>query len=309
MRRTWLGFLCIAAVAVVSGCDDFDMGARVTEDFHYSYDMQPGGRLELENTNGSVEISGWDRNTIDVSGTKYASSDDLLRDIRIKVSVDGNTVTIHTETPGDFFHGNYGAKYIIRLPRRVTVDRAQTTNGSVSVEDIEGGGYVKSTNGHISMTRDDGNYEIDTTNGGIDLEDLNGNERAETTNGAIRGRIKAGALEATSTNGGIDVTIEKPQDGKTLRVHTTNGGITFALAEFHSNPITLETTHGGITLRIPADTNADLSAHTSFARITTDLNLSSSGDISKHEIDGRLGNGGPSISLHTTTGGIHVEKY
>src|SRR5579875_3655044 len=203
MRRIWLGLLCMAAVAVVSGCDDFDLGARVTQDFHYSYDMQPGGRLQLENTNGSVEVTGWDRNTIDVSGTKYASTNDELGEVRIKVSVDGNTASIRTETPGDFFHGNYGANYIIRLPRRVVVDRAQTTNGSVSVEDIEGGGYVKSTNGRISLSRDDGNYEVNTTNGAIELEDLSGDERVETTNGAIRGRMKAGAIEATSTNGGI----------------------------------------------------------------------------------------------------------
>ncbi len=307
MRRLWMGAGCFVLAVVVSSCDDFE---RVRQDFHYSYAMQPGGRLDIDNTNGSVEVTGWDRNTIDVSGTKYAPTEDELRDVQIKVEMNGNTASIRTEMPDrDFFHGNRGASYRLRVPRQIALDRAQTTNGSVSIEDLQGGGYVRSTNGHISMARDTGNYEIHTTNGGMDLEDLSGDEHAETTNGAIRGRLKTGAIDAKSTNGSIDVTVSKPQEDKELRVRTTNGGVTLALEEFHANPITAETTHGGVTLRLPGDANARIDAHTSFARITSDLNLSSTGEISKHELNGKLGNGGPEISLHTTTGGIHIEKY
>jgi len=62
---------------VLAGCEDFDIGGssdRYREDFHFSYPLSAGGSLMVENSNGSVEIVGWDKNTIDIDGTKYASS-------------------------------------------------------------------------------------------------------------------------------------------------------------------------------------------------------------------------------------------
>jgi len=309
MHRIWMAAALLGAAAVLSSCDDFEGFDRARQDFHYSYAMQPGGRLEIDNTNGSVEITGWDRNTIDVSGTKYAPSDNELQDVRIKVDVNGSTASVRTESPKNFFHGSFGARYVIRVPRQTMLDRAETTNGSVSAEDLQGGGEIHSTNGRISLARDNGNYNVHTTNGTIELEEVTGAERAETTNGSIRGRLKAGAIDANSTNGSIDFTVEKPQDGNSIHVKTTNGGVTLALAEFHSNPITAETTHGAVTLRLPGDANAQIDAHTSFARITSDLPFSSTGEMSKHDLDAKLGSGGPQISVHTTTGGIRIEKY
>ena len=309
MKRMWIAAGIVAAIAVLSSCDDLEGFDRTKEDFHYSYALKPGGRLDIDNANGSIDITGWDRNTLDVSGTKYASSEDRLRDIQIKVKVDGNQASIRTETPKNAFHGGFGARYLIRVQRQIALNRAHTTNGSFTVEDLEGGGHVTSTNGRISLARDTGDYELQTTNGAIDLEECSGTNRATTTNGAVRGRIRAGAIEAESTNGGIDFTIDKPQDDKPVRLSTTNGGITLAMAEFHANPITAETTNGGVTLRLPSDTNAQLRARNSSASISTDLPLSSTEEMSKHQLKARLGSGGPLISASSSSGSIRIEKY
>src|SRR5437016_431289 len=117
----------ISAAVLLSSCVDLGDFDRVKEDFHYSYPLQPGGRLELENRNGSIEIVGWDRSTIDVSGTKFASNPDRLRQIKINVNVSGTNASVATEWPRDSWHGSYGAKYIIRLPRQTTLERTQTT--------------------------------------------------------------------------------------------------------------------------------------------------------------------------------------
>ncbi len=309
MNRLWMGAGVVGAAVLLSSCDDFQGFNRAQQEFHYSYGLQPGGHLDVENVNGSVDITGWDRNSIEVSGTKSAPSEDQLKDIQIKVSVSGNTASITTEAPRDHWGGGFGARYFIRVPREIALGRVQTTNGSFSVEDLQGGGNVKSTNGRISMARDSGDYEVHTTNGSIDLEECSGDERAETTNGGIRGRLKTGAIDANSTNGAIDFTILKPQDDKALRVSTTNGSLMLALAELHGNSVRAETTHGSVTLRLPGDANAQISARTSFAKITTDLAFSSTDEMSKHELRAQLGHGGPPISARTTTGSIRIERY
>jgi DUF4097 and DUF4098 domain-containing protein YvlB len=308
MTRLWMGIALISG-ALLTSCGELGDFDRVKEDFHYSYPLQPGARLELDNRNGSIEIVGWDRNTIDVSGTKFASTTDRLQQVKINVSVSGNNALIATEWPKDSWHGSYGAKYMIRVPRRTTLTRAQTTNGSVSVEDAEGGGHVTSTNGRISMARDTGDYDLHTTNGAIELEECSGSERVHTTNGAVRGRLKAGSIESESTNGAIELTLMQPANGQPIRASTTNGGIVIALAEFHENPISARTSNGGVTLRLPSDINARISAETRISSISNGLTLSSTDENSKHRLSGQLGMGGPLISATTTTGSVRLERY
>ena len=308
MRRMKIGIGLLGAV-LLSSCSDLGDFDRVKEDFHYTYPLQPGGRLELENRNGSIEIVGWDRNTIDVSGTKFAPATNRLQEIKVNINVSGNTASIATEWPKDSWHGSYGAKYIIRVPRQITLARTQTTNGSVSVEDLEGGGHVNSTNGRISMARDSGDYDVQTTNGAIDFEECSGSERAHTTNGAVRGRLKTGSIDSESTNGSIELTLMQPSNGQRIRASTTNGGIVLALAEFHDNPLNAETTNGGVTIRLPKDTNAKVNLETSVSSIRNDLALSSTEESSKHRLSGQLGNGGPLISATARTGAVHLERY
>jgi hypothetical protein len=301
-----IGLAAVAAsLTVLCGCDDMGGFGRVQQDFHYSYAMQPGGHLDIENRNGSVTILGWDRNSIDIAGTKYAPDNSALQEIRIKVDVNGDMASITTESPQGGW-GNFGANYTIHLPNSTVVSRAKSTNGSVTAEDMSAGGSLVSTNGRISLRRDGGNFNVRTTNGGIDFEDCSGLERAETTNGGVSGSLKAGAFEARSTNGAIDLTLGKPQPDQELRAITTNGPIHLALNQFAGNPIRVETTHGPITLRLPHDTDARIDAHTSVSRITVELPITAE-ESDRHALRGQLGKGGPVISATTSTGPIQLE--
>ena len=62
MRTQILVLSLAAGLLGLAACDidDLDIGGseRSSQDFHYSYPMQPGGRLSVENSNGSVEIFG-----------------------------------------------------------------------------------------------------------------------------------------------------------------------------------------------------------------------------------------------------------
>ena len=305
---------CLPAIALLlSSCGPmFPRSEEFNEDFHSSYEMGPGGRLRLSNRNGSLEVTGWDRNSVDVSGTKYGPEREGLQAIKVDIHQSGDTLEIRTRTPnsaGGWWHGgNYGVRYRLRIPRRFVLDRVETTNGSVTVEDVEGGGYVKSTNGKLSFARTSGDYRLETTNGGIELDECSGADRAETTNGPVRARLKNGSLEAHSTNGGIDVRISNPQEGKSLRLSTTNGGATLVMEQFHDNPIRIGTTHGGVTLRLPENVNAQVDATASIGGVSSELPLSSSEDRGKHHLRGRYGSGGPEIELTTSTGGIRIDR-
>src|SRR5260370_16368767 len=99
--KTLLLTLCASALVLAAD------SSRYREDFHYSYPQTAGGSLSVQNFNGSVEVIGWDQNTVDISGTKYAESRHLLNALKIEAPSAANMVhvkTAHPETP----HGHMG---------------------------------------------------------------------------------------------------------------------------------------------------------------------------------------------------------
>src|SRR5712691_6624322 len=128
--------LFLTAIAILpTGCDLDDIGSfgnahAYEKDFHYSYALKPGGRLALDNFNGSVEITGWDQDKVEIDGNRYASTPELLDSIRIDVAATGDSIQVRTVRPSER-HGNMGASYTIRAPRKVNLDRIVSSNGSV----------------------------------------------------------------------------------------------------------------------------------------------------------------------------------
>lgn len=299
----------LTTVMILGGCSPVAGFDEAKEDFHFSYPLQPGGQLSLGNTNGSVEITGWDRDSIDVSGTKYGPDQDRLKDIKINVNAGGKDASITTDIPRGNWHGSYGVRYRIHVPRNISLNRVETTNGAITAEDLSGGGHVKSTNGKLLLARLTGDYRVETTNGAIEMENCSGLQVADTTNGGVRGRLKEGAIEANSSNGTVDITVDKPRDNKPIKLTTTNGSLNLALAEFHGNAVRVETTHGSVNLRLPENINARLRAETSMASIHNELPLSSTEESSKHELRGQIGAGGPEIEASTNMGTIHISRY
>ncbi len=309
MKRVLLVTTGVAAL-VLTSCGFYGGFARVRKDFHYSYTLQPGATLEVQNTNGEIQVAGWDRDTIDVSGTKAARDDDQLAQIHTEVTVDpsGNHASVVTNAP-HFFPGSWYVNYLIRVPRHVAVRKAHSTNGNIAVEDLDGGGRIESTNGKISLARDEGDYDLQTTNGTVSVEECSGREKAETTNGSINGHLKSGSMEAESVNGGVDVSIMSPQQGQPISASTTNGGISLSLAQYVANPVKVETTNGSVTLRLPETANAQVELHTSVGSIANDFTLSGHVSASKHDVTGQLGQGGPTVALQSSMGSVHLERY
>src|SRR2546426_9820104 len=175
----------MAIAALLTGCDLDEIGSlgnshAYEKDFHYSYALKPGGRLALDNFNGSVEITGWDQDRVEIDGVQYASTREMRDAIKIDVAASGDLVQIRTIRPS-VRHGNMGAKYIIKAPRKVNLDRIVTSNGSVKLDDIEGTVRVRTTNGSVRAARVRGNLEAQTSNGTVEARDLDGPATIRTT--------------------------------------------------------------------------------------------------------------------------------
>ncbi len=296
----------ILPLCLLAGCEDWDVAGltdRYREDFHFSYPLNAGASVEVDNSNGAVEISGWDKNTVDIDGTKYAGSEDRLRAVRVDISHSSNSISIRTFLPVGW-HGNAGARYTIHVPRHVELENIATSNGPVRIDNIEGTVRLKTSNGNVHVSGIRGMLDAHSSNGTLEVADVTGDATLHTSNGAIRADVHKGAFEATTSNGSITARLIET-DSHPVRLESSNGRIDLtmdAAREVHAG-----TSNSSITVRLPSSAGANVRAHTTNSSIDSDFDVSVHGGmISKHRLEGTIGSGGPLLDLGTSNGSIKI---
>ena len=295
------GLLCLTA------CDVVDLGSfeRFSRDFHSSYPLHSAGKLAIETFNGSVEISGWDQDTIDISGTKYGPTQEAADDLKVNIENTPDAVTIRVVRPIER-RNNQGARFVIKIPRAAMLDRITTSNGAIRTTDGSGPARLRTSNGQVHVSGLHGSLDAQTSNGAVELMDVDGDVVAHTSNGRIRAERLNGTLEATTNNGAVNADITRTD--RPVRVETSNGPVELTLPANYSRDVRVSTNNGGITLRLPAALNAHVMARTSNSSITTDFEVRMQGDFNKNHMDATIGSGGPLIDLSTSNGNIRLLK-
>ena len=278
--------------------------SRYKEDFHYSFQQGAGGRLDVENFNGSVEILGWDQNTVDVSGTKYAEDESMLRSIRVEATQSGNAIRVRTSRP-EPGHWNGGARYVIRVPRRTELAHIQSSNGGLRVEDVEGSAAdLATSNGSIKLRNIRGRVDARTSNGGVDVQSAEGGVSIRTSNGGVTLDNVRGTLNAATSNGAIRGTLVDASPNEPIRLSTSNGPVDVKLQMPRNNDVIASTTNGSITIRMPANAGARLSASTSaHASIATDFDVQVRGTFFQEPDRGDFRLWGSAIAVD------HIERH
>ncbi len=259
---TALPLLFVSLVAL-QGCDvvTADLKHSETAEWRKTYELSPGGRVEISNVNGRIDVEPSAGNTVEVVAQKVAKghtpagAKEALERIEIREevsssSVQKESVSISTKLPrggGWFDMGGAQVKYSVRVPAGAEV-KFTTVNGGVNVTGLSGRVTAETTNGGVVGRDISGTIDASTTNGGVDVELARlgeGGAKLECTNGGIRLRLPADAkasISASVTNGGIDtsgLSIETTQSSRRRLEGRLNGG---------GAPIHIEGTNGGIRI-------------------------------------------------------------
>ena len=129
------------------------------------------------------------------------------------------------------------------------------------------------------------NVVLKGENADVTLEGVDGQFTLENTNGGFRGRGVSGSIKATTVNGVIDLNLEQV-----------------------TGDISATTVNGPVRIGLHNDVNATLEARTvnGFVTIQSDLPFTEA-ERERTRLSGRLGKGGPAITLNTTNGPISVD--
>lgn len=186
--------------------------------FEKAYSMEGITKITVENVNGSIEASAWERPYFKVHAVKRADggrAEETLKLTEIRVRKIGDEIRVETINPKrrrlfgflDFGGSNAHVDYVLQIPGNTTV-HFETCNGRVLAN-----GFTGALSG-------------DAVNGSIELADIEGPTSASTVNGSVRlafkGPFKKSRVE--TVNGSIDVAFQKTSSVK-YDLETVNGHI------------------------------------------------------------------------------------
>lgn len=188
----------------------------LTEEFHHTYPLTPNGRVELDNINGPVHISTWDRSEVKVDAIKSADEKERLDEAKIEVDSGKDYISIQTKYPDHDHTFNWGShdnpasvEYTLTVPRAARLDEIKLINGELDITGTTGEVHASCINGKLTAQNLSGRAELSTINGRLD---------------ATFNQLSAAPIELKSVNGSVELTI--PSDAKAeIEASTVSGGI------------------------------------------------------------------------------------
>lgn len=251
--------LLLAAVVTATGCDVMTADLKHTEtaEWRNSYQLAPGGRVEVSNINGKINVEPSSGDRVEVVAVKTAraataeAAKSMLERVEINVDASRSDLRIATKVPrtgGWFEMGGTQVKYTVRVPNGADL-KFTTVNGGVEITGVTGTVKAEATNGAVVARQISGTVDASTTNGGVEVELAKigeGGARLECTNGGLKLKLPSDAkatISASITNGGIDysgLALETTEasrrrvegrlngGGPQIRIEGTNGGIVIA---------------------------------------------------------------------------------
>lgn len=210
-----LGIACALFVLAVAA-QASDHPGKLAEEFHQTYTIAADGRVELDNINGAVHISSWDRNEVKVDAVKYADTKERLDEAKIEVNASSNHISIKTKYPEHDTTWNWGShnnpasvEYTLTVPRTARLDEINLINGSLDLAGVSG------------------EVQASCINGRLEAHDLAGRAKLSTINGKLHAsfaQLAGQSVALSSVNGSVDLTIPSDSNAE-IEASTVSGGI------------------------------------------------------------------------------------
>ncbi len=205
---TLAGILTAAILALLMA---IPAHAQVTQEFHKTVPLSADGRVSLSNINGDVEITGWNKNEVQIDAVKTAPDQQRLDEARIEVNGGGSSVKIETRYPSHITNNNPASvHYTLHVPQNARLDKIDLVNGSLNVQRVSGEVNADLVNGKLRASDLAGTADLATVNGTIDANYTSLNNVRE--------------IKLKSVNGSVDLLLpQSPNAG--VSASTVNGSI------------------------------------------------------------------------------------
>ena len=221
--------------------------AFADEQVNRMLDAASDGHVDVSNIAGSVTVNGWNRNTVEVTGTLGRNVEELI------FERDGDTIEIKVKVPG---RGGRGIESDLRIsvPKNSSLDIG-TVSADIDVSDVAGEQSLSSVSGDIETDYTGEDLSAQSVSGDVEVSGngVAGDVVASTVSGDVTLFRVSGKVEAESVSGGVVVdegSFERAELG------TVNGDIVFQGKLEKGGRLSIDTVNGGVDVEFDGDVSA-----------------------------------------------------
>ncbi len=242
-------FLVASVLALACG---IAMPVHAATPIDQTRSLDARGRIEIDNLKGRVEVRGWDRAEVKITGSLGDGVEKLV------LEGDGNVLRVRAKYPSRSNRAE-PTTLILQVPLRAELEidtvsadidvhgmasremSLESVSGDITANGAPGRAKVESVSGDITLTFNSGNVDVSTVSGDLVLRGrLNGKVSVETVAGDVRVDSKGERLNS-------------------FRAGTVSGDIQADMALAGDGIVKMESVSGDLLLIMPRELSAQVS--------------------------------------------------
>jgi DUF4097 and DUF4098 domain-containing protein YvlB len=157
----------------------------------------------------------------------------------------------------------------------------------VDVSVIKGNVTIANSYGPISVENVQGKLTISGRNNGLDVQKVEGDVSVQNSYQNVSINDARGAVNLSSRNSDLSLSFDRAPE----------------------KDISISHQYGNVRLELPSTSSFGIDAQTQFGNVDTDFDgIDRSTSNRQASLRGRVGTGGPQITINTRNGDIHIDR-
>jgi len=230
----------------------------MAEEVDETLDAAPDGQVDISNIAGSITVTGWSRDAVEVTGTLGRNVEELIFERK------KDKVTVKVKVPR---HGGRGidSDLHINVPQNSSID-VSAVSADIDVTDVLGEQRLHTVSGDVSSESAGNDVEAESVSGDVEVDgDKSDTETiASTVSGDVTLFRVSGTVSAESVTGRVIV-----DEGSFSRVdlNVVNGELLFQAGLRKGGKLSAETVNGAVDVELVGDVSAKIDVSTVNGRI------------------------------------------
>ena len=271
------------------------------------HDATPTARISISNIAGTVNVTAWDRNEVQVSGRLGDGAKPLAitgsnGDLEIKVEPQGGS---------GWFNWGGDSKMApttleLHVPKAASLD-VDVISAPLVIDGMDGGSIqVNTVSGKARINARTPSLKVDSVSGGIEQAGHAEQAALQTVSGEILAPALGRDVELQTISGRIQANGGPWQK---LTLSTVSGDVQLIGSLAAGGSIGIDSMSGDVQLQLPANTSASLHASSFSGDLRSDFGTPKEPEHGPgSSLDVRLGAGAGKINIETFSGDLRVRK-